>query len=98
MVLADGSVVHADDAENADLFWAVRGAGANVGVVTSFEFEVDEVGDVGFGQLVLDGGADPADFRASSSGGAASTRRHRATSPASCSSGGRGPASHDSYS
>jgi hypothetical protein len=54
MVLADGSVVRASDEENADLFWAVRGAGANFGIVTSFEFEVDEVGDVGFAQLVFD--------------------------------------------
>lgn len=54
MVLADGSVVRASDAENADLFWAVRGAGANFGIVTSFEFEVDEVGDVGWAQLVFD--------------------------------------------
>uniref|UniRef100_UPI001E421099 FAD-binding oxidoreductase n=1 Tax=Cellulomonas hominis TaxID=156981 RepID=UPI001E421099 len=54
VVLADGSVVRASDDENADLFWGVRGAGANLGIVTSFEFEVDEVGDVGFAQLVLD--------------------------------------------
>jgi hypothetical protein len=54
MVLADGSVVRASDEENADLFWAVRGAGANFGIVTSFEFEVDEVGSVGWAQLVLD--------------------------------------------
>jgi Luciferase-like monooxygenase/FAD binding domain/Berberine and berberine like len=54
MVLADGSVVHANDEENVDLFWAVRGAGANFGIVTSFEFEVDEVGLVGWAQLVLD--------------------------------------------
>jgi FAD/FMN-containing dehydrogenase len=54
MVLADGSVVRANDRENADLFWAVRGAGANFGIVTSFEFEVDEIGDVGWAQLVLD--------------------------------------------
>src|SRR5690606_11260018 len=40
--------------ENADLFWAVRGAGANFGIVTSFEFEVYEVGDVGWAQLLLD--------------------------------------------
>ena len=54
MVLADGSVVYASGEQNADLFWAVRGAGANFGIVTSFEFEVDEVGNVGWAQLVLD--------------------------------------------
>lgn len=61
MVLADGSVVRASDDENADLFWAVRGAGANFGIVTSFEFEVDEVGSIGWAQLALDA-SDPADF------------------------------------
>ncbi|GAB3607201.1 hypothetical protein GCM10027413_26100 [Conyzicola nivalis] len=54
IVLADGSVVTANDDENTDLFWAVRGAGANFGIVTSFEFEVDEVGPVGFAQLAFD--------------------------------------------
>jgi FAD/FMN-containing dehydrogenase/alkanesulfonate monooxygenase SsuD/methylene tetrahydromethanopterin reductase-like flavin-dependent oxidoreductase (luciferase family) len=54
VVLADGSVVRASAQENPDLFWGVRGAGANLGIVTSFEFEVDEVGDVGFAQLVFD--------------------------------------------
>ncbi len=54
MVLADGSIVRADEVQNSDLFWAVRGAGANFGIVTSFEFEVDEVGDIGFAQLAFD--------------------------------------------
>ncbi|MBN9179647.1 MAG: BBE domain-containing protein, partial [Microbacterium sp.] len=37
-----------------DLFWAVRGAGANMGIVTSFDFEVDEVGEIGWAQLVFE--------------------------------------------
>ena len=54
LVLADGSIVRADATEHSDLFWAVRGAGANVGIVTAFECEVDEVGDLGFAQLAFD--------------------------------------------
>ncbi|UVF80664.1 FAD-binding oxidoreductase [Gordonia mangrovi] len=54
VVLADGSLVHADDDENSDLFWAVRGAGANFGVAVSFEFEASRVGRVGFAQLMFD--------------------------------------------
>ncbi|WP_066041442.1 LLM class flavin-dependent oxidoreductase [Herbiconiux solani] len=46
--------VSADAASgSADLLWAVRGAGANVGVVVSFEFEADRVGDVGWAQLAF---------------------------------------------
>jgi alkanesulfonate monooxygenase SsuD/methylene tetrahydromethanopterin reductase-like flavin-dependent oxidoreductase (luciferase family)/FAD/FMN-containing dehydrogenase len=54
VVLADGSLVTASDEENADLFWAIRGAGANFGIVVSFEFEVDAVGEVGWAQLAFD--------------------------------------------
>ncbi len=36
VVTADGAVRRASRDENSDLFWAVRGAGANFGVVTSF--------------------------------------------------------------
>ncbi len=54
IVLADGSIVTASGSENPDLFWAIRGAGANFGIVTSFEFEVDVVGDVGWAQLTFD--------------------------------------------
>src|SRR4029078_8887746 len=38
IVTADGQLRKASATENEDLFWAVRGAGSNFGVVTSFEF------------------------------------------------------------
>lgn len=53
LVLADGSIVRTDAETHPDLFWAVRGAGSNVGIVTAFEFEVDEVGEVGWAQLAF---------------------------------------------
>ncbi len=51
IVLADGSVLRTSPEEHAELFWAIRGAGSNFGIVTGFEFEVDAVGQVGWGQL-----------------------------------------------
>lgn len=54
VVLADGSVVRASADEHADLFWAIRGAGANFGIVTSFDLEAKPVGNVGWATLVFD--------------------------------------------
>lgn len=53
LVLADGTLVRASREENPDLFWAVRGAGANFGVATAFEFEAYDVDDVGWAKLTL---------------------------------------------
>ena len=53
LVLADGSIVRTDAATRPDLFWAVRGAGAGIGIVTAFEFEAVEVGELGWAQLAF---------------------------------------------
>ncbi|MDO9441795.1 MAG: FAD-binding oxidoreductase [Beijerinckiaceae bacterium] len=53
VVTADGALVHASAEENADLFWAMRGAGANFGIAVSFEFDLDRIGpQIGFAMLV----------------------------------------------
>jgi FAD/FMN-containing dehydrogenase len=38
VVLANSTVVNCSLTENADLFWALRGAGSSFGIVTSFRF------------------------------------------------------------
>ena len=43
VVTADGRLVHVSEDENADLLWGLRGAGANFGVVTSYELRIHEI-------------------------------------------------------
>lgn len=43
LVLANGSAVTVSEWQNHDLFWALRGAGHNFGVVTSFDLKVFDV-------------------------------------------------------
>ena len=40
LVTADGRLVHASEEDNTELFWGLRGAGANYGIATSFEFRL----------------------------------------------------------
>ncbi|KAL1664749.1 hypothetical protein GGF50DRAFT_54153 [Schizophyllum commune] len=43
VVLADGFIVTASESENADLFWAIRGAGPSFGIVLEFVFATEPI-------------------------------------------------------
>ena len=52
VVLANGSYVKANEKENADLFWALRGGSGNFGVVVSFLFKLHPVHTVYAGPML----------------------------------------------
>lgn len=54
VVLADGRVVRTDAETEPDLFWALRGAGGNFGILVSAELDVSPVGDVVYAIMVYD--------------------------------------------
>jgi FAD binding domain-containing protein/berberine-like enzyme len=61
LVTAEGELVRASENENAELYWGVRGAGHNFGVVTQFEYRLHPVGPLvlaGFILYPLDRAAD----------------------------------------
>ena len=51
VVTADGKVLAANARKHADLFWAMRGAGANFGVATSIDFQLHPIETVLSGSL-----------------------------------------------
>ncbi len=52
MVTAQGAVVNASEAENPELFWAMRGAGSNFGVVTRFRYRLHPLEGVVAGMVL----------------------------------------------
>ncbi|KAM7189947.1 Glucooligosaccharide oxidase [Rhypophila sp. PSN 637] len=42
VVLADGSIVEASETQNPDLFWAIRGAGSNFGIIAKWRLRTFE--------------------------------------------------------
>ncbi len=53
MVTAEGRMRRVDRDHDPDLFWAVRGAGSNFGVVTSLQFRLHPVGPLLTGGLIV---------------------------------------------
>ena len=53
VVTADGRLVRASEDENSDLLWGLRGAGANFGVVTSYELRTHAIPPAMFAGMLI---------------------------------------------
>ncbi|WP_047869908.1 LLM class flavin-dependent oxidoreductase [Nocardiopsis sp. RV163] len=92
VVTADGTPVRADADHHPDLFWAMRGAGANFGVLTAVEATAAPVRDVVLGQFVYDATDTAAFLRAWGEVAEAAPREVTAFLTTGPARGGRGPA------
>ncbi|MFI9542843.1 LLM class flavin-dependent oxidoreductase [Streptomyces sp. NPDC052016] len=61
IVVADGRKLRVDATHHPDLFWALRGAGANFGIVTAFELDAYPVDNVAYATITVDA-TETADF------------------------------------
>src|SRR6266700_3792232 len=52
IITADGQFLRASETEHPDLFWGIRGAGSNFGVITSFEYQLHPVATVLGGMII----------------------------------------------
>lgn len=43
LVLANGTALVVSDSSHPDLFWALRGAGHNFGIITSVEYRIEDI-------------------------------------------------------
>ena len=64
VVLADGTLVRCDATHEPELFWALRGGGGNLGVVTAVELRTLPYADVHAGMLMWDRVRSPEVLRA----------------------------------
>jgi FAD/FMN-containing dehydrogenase len=53
VVTADGKLLHTNERENEDLFWAIRGGGGNFGIITSFEYRCKQFGPKALAGIVI---------------------------------------------
>jgi hypothetical protein len=53
MVTAEGEFLTVSKTEHEDLFWGLRGGGGNFGIVTSFEYNLQSIGPMVLGGMLL---------------------------------------------
>ena len=67
MVTADGDIVEASETSNPDLFWGIRGAGVNYGIITSATYRLHKQandGQVFYADLIYPASAKEGYFNA----------------------------------